>query len=100
MRIVVALGFTLVSLAVMAAGVTLWQEGEADIVGRAGDLIIMPLKKVHTAMTGAEPTTLVVFRVHEQGQPERTLVDEGLGCRLHPLQRLCQTHRRTPYVPY
>ena len=23
-------------------------------------------------------------------------VDEGLGCRLHPLQRLCQTHRRTP----
>lgn len=47
MRIVVALGFTLVSLAVMAAGVTLWQEGEADIVGRAGDLIIVPLKKVH-----------------------------------------------------
>ena len=26
-------------------------------------------------------------------------VDEGLGCRLHPLQRLCQTHRRAPYVP-
>ena len=26
-------------------------------------------------------------------------VDEGLGGRLHPLQRLCQTHRRTPYVP-
>jgi hypothetical protein len=77
MRIVVALGFTLVSLAVMAAGVTLWQEGEADIVGRAGDLVIVPLKEVHTAMTGAEPTTLVVFRVHEQGQPERTLVDEG-----------------------
>ncbi len=26
-------------------------------------------------------------------------VDDGLGCRLHPLQRLCQMHRRTPYVP-
>ena len=26
-------------------------------------------------------------------------VDEGLGGRLHPLQRLCQTHRRAPYVP-
>ena len=25
-------------------------------------------------------------------------VDEGSGCRLHPLQRLCQTHRRTPQV--
>jgi hypothetical protein len=23
-------------------------------------------------------------------------VDDGLGCRLHPLQRLCQTHRRAP----
>jgi hypothetical protein len=76
-RIVVALGFTLVSLTVVPAGVTLWQEGEADIVGRAGDLIMVPLKKVHRAMTGAEPTTLVVFRVQEQGQPERTLVDEG-----------------------
>ena len=26
-------------------------------------------------------------------------VDEGLGGCLHPLQRLCQTHRRTPSVP-
>jgi hypothetical protein len=26
-------------------------------------------------------------------------VDDGLGFRLHPLQRLCQTHRRTPSVP-
>jgi len=26
-------------------------------------------------------------------------VDDGLGSRLHPLQRLRQTHRRTPYVP-
>ena len=25
-------------------------------------------------------------------------VDQGLGCRLHPLQRLCQTYRRTPQV--
>jgi hypothetical protein len=27
-------------------------------------------------------------------------VDEGLGCRLHPLQRLRETHRRSPSVPY
>ena len=26
-------------------------------------------------------------------------VDDGHGGRLHPLQRLCQTHRRSPYVP-
>ncbi len=26
-------------------------------------------------------------------------VDDGLGCRLHPLQRLRETHRRTPHVP-
>jgi len=27
-------------------------------------------------------------------------VNDGPGCRLHPLQRLCQTHRRTPSVPW
>jgi len=26
-------------------------------------------------------------------------VDDGLGCRLHPLQRLRETHRRTPHEP-
>ena len=26
-------------------------------------------------------------------------VNEGSGCRLPPLQRLCQTHRSTPHVP-
>ena len=26
-------------------------------------------------------------------------VDDGLGGRLHPLQRLCQTYRRAPHVP-
>ena len=26
-------------------------------------------------------------------------VDDRLGCHFHPLQRLCQAHRRTAYVP-
>lgn len=61
---------------ILDGSVTLWQEGEADIVGRPGDVMKVPLKKVHTVMTGAESVTLLVFRVHEQGQPERTLVQQ------------------------
>ena len=53
----------------------LWQDGKEDTPGTAGDAMMVPLKQVHTAMTGDEGATLIVFRVHEQGQPERILVD-------------------------
>jgi len=53
----------------------LWQEGEDDILGRAGDVLKVPLKKVHTAVTKDEGVTILVFRVHETGQPERVLVE-------------------------
>jgi quercetin dioxygenase-like cupin family protein len=54
---------------------TLWQDGKDDIVGRTGDVLKVPLHQVHTAVTGDEATTILVFRVHEMGQPERTLVE-------------------------
>ena len=47
------------------------QEGKADIVMKAGEAIKIPLKQVHTAITGSEGVTALVFRVHEKGQPER-----------------------------
>ena len=53
----------------------LWQEGEDDILGRAGDVLKVPLKQVHTAVTKDEGVTILVFRVHEAGQPERVLVE-------------------------
>jgi quercetin dioxygenase-like cupin family protein len=60
---------------VVEGSATLWQEGKDDLTGHAGDTMMVPLKQVHTAMTGDEAATLIVFRVHEKGQPERVLVE-------------------------
>ena len=60
---------------VLEGSVTLWQEGKDDITGTAGDVMKVPLKQVHTAITSDEGATILVFRVHEQGQPERVPVD-------------------------
>jgi quercetin dioxygenase-like cupin family protein len=56
---------------VVDGSVTLWQKGKRDIVGKKGDVMKVPLKQVHTAITKDEGVTLIVFRVHEKGQPER-----------------------------
>ena len=60
---------------VLAGRVNLWQEGESDVSAVEGDAMQVPLEKVHTAITGPEGVTLLVFRVHEQGKPERVLAD-------------------------
>jgi len=60
---------------VLEGSVTLWQEGKPDIKGVKGDALKVPLKQVHTAITGEEGVTLLVFRVHEHGQPERVAAD-------------------------
>jgi quercetin dioxygenase-like cupin family protein len=62
---------------VQAGSVTLWQEGKTDSVYNAGDAAKVPLKQVHTAITGDEGVSLIVFRVHEQGKPERVLVEKN-----------------------
>ena len=62
---------------VVSGSVTLWQEGEEDITMPAGGVGKVPLRKVHTAMTGDEGCELIVFRVHAHGEPERVLVEEG-----------------------
>lgn len=60
---------------ILDGSVTLWQKGKKDIVGKKGDVIKVPLKQVHTAVTKDEAVTILVFRVHEQGKPERVKVD-------------------------
>lgn len=60
---------------VQAGSVILWQEGKAETVFSAGDAAKVPLKQVHTAITGNEGVSLVVFRVHEHGKPERVIVE-------------------------
>ena len=60
---------------VLEGSVTLWQEGKDDIVGTEGDVMKISLKQVHTAITTDVGATILVFRVHEQGQPERIPVE-------------------------
>jgi quercetin dioxygenase-like cupin family protein len=61
---------------VLEGSVTLWQKGKDDIVGTEGDVMKVPLKQVHTAITKDEGATILVFRVHEQGQPERVPAED------------------------
>jgi quercetin dioxygenase-like cupin family protein len=56
---------------VLEGSVTLWQKGQPETIISAGQAGKVPLKQIHTAMTGDEGVTLLVFRVHEKGQPER-----------------------------
>lgn len=60
---------------VLEGSVTLWQKGKQNVFGKEGDALKVPLKQVHTAITGDEGVKLLVFRVHEQGQPERIMAD-------------------------
>ena len=59
---------------VLEGTVTLWQDGKDEIVFKAGEVGKVPLNQVHTAITAEEGATILVFRVHETGKPERTLV--------------------------
>lgn len=54
----------------------LWQERKEGTVGQAGEVLKVPLHQVHTAVTKDEGVVVLVFRVHEQGKPERVLVEQ------------------------
>lgn len=53
----------------------LWRPGEEEVVGKKGDVVKVPYRAVHTAITGPEGVELMVFRVHEKGRPDRVFVD-------------------------
>ncbi len=50
-------------------------DGQEEMSLKKGDLVKVPLKKVHTARTGESSVEALIFRVHESGQPARVLVD-------------------------
>jgi len=60
---------------VIQGSVTLIQKGKSDMTFKAGDVISVPFKQIHSAKTGNEGAVSLVFRVHESGQPERIMVD-------------------------
>ena len=60
---------------VLDGSVTLHQEGKPDEHYKKGDVGVVPLKVVHTVSTSDETASILIFRVHELGQPGRILVD-------------------------
>ena len=60
---------------ILQGSVTLLLEGEDEKTLSEGAVGVVPLKKVHTARSGEKGATIIVFRVHEEGQPGRVLVE-------------------------
>lgn len=60
---------------VLKGSATLWQKGKDDILVKEGEAIKIPLKQIHTAITGNDGASILVFRVHEKGKPERVIVE-------------------------
>lgn len=60
---------------VLEGSATLWQKDKPDTHLKKGDVFKVPLKQIHTAKTGEEGATVLVFRVHEIGQPVRFNVE-------------------------
>ena len=60
---------------VLEGSVIVRRDGEADVTVSKGDVAKIPLKRIHTAVTTDQGSTILVFRVHEIGEPGRVLVD-------------------------
>ena len=60
---------------ILDGSIVLIQDGKADEYYRKGDVGKVPLKQVHTVRTDEESATILIFRVHELGQPGRLLVE-------------------------
>ena len=61
---------------VLEGSEVLWQKDKPDVHLKKGDVFKVPLKQIHTAKTGEEGVTVLVFRVHEMGQPVRVNVEQ------------------------
>jgi quercetin dioxygenase-like cupin family protein len=60
---------------ILEGSVVFWQKDKADVILKKGDVIKVPLKQIHTIIKNEESARMLVFRVHELGQPGRILVD-------------------------
>lgn len=59
---------------VLEGSAALWLGNQLDTVATKGAVVKIPLKRVHTAIAGDQGATILVFRVHERGKPERVIV--------------------------
>ena len=60
---------------VLEGSVVIWQKNKQDTHLKKGDIFKVTLKQIHTAKTLDEGVTILVFRVHEKGQPIRINVE-------------------------
>jgi len=60
---------------VLEGSAVLWQKDKSDTHLKKGDVFKVSLKQIHTARTGEEGATILVFRVHEKGKPVRVNVE-------------------------
>ena len=60
---------------VIDGSVVLLLEDEDEMVLTEGQIGEVPLKKVHSAKSQDAGATVLVFRVHESGEPERHIVE-------------------------
>ncbi len=58
---------------ILEGSLILWMEDQAEKTYRKGETGVVPLKKIHTVRTMEDGATVLVFRVHEKGMPERYL---------------------------
>jgi hypothetical protein len=59
----------------MKGSVVVTPDGKDEIVGKPGDVIDVPFKQVYAAHTNSDGAQLILFRIHEAGQPIRTKVE-------------------------
>ncbi len=60
---------------VLEGSTVLRRDGKPDLTALKGDVVKIPLREIHSAATTDQGATILVFRVHELGKPERNLVD-------------------------
>ncbi len=60
---------------VLAGEMTLILDGEHAGTSGPGEVVAIPERAVHAGISGPEGATILVFRVHVEGQPERVLVE-------------------------
>lgn len=61
---------------VVAGSATFMMDGSEPMEMTVGSTVMIPPGRIHSARAGADGIELVVFRVHETGQPERILIED------------------------
>lgn len=60
---------------VIDGSMTVWQKDKPETELKKGDILKISLKKIDSARTTDKGVTVIVFRVHEKGQPVRVMVE-------------------------